>query len=206
MAKSLLVSANREGRVVYEDKKAKLEFYIISLWLLFFLIIILTIDVPVSFTEGSTFIGWYELFKRNLIPLFSLMFLVYGMLLCEKYKYKFKGTLELPVEITNIENISCEHLTFLTTYIIPLVCFDMSNPRYVLILIILIIIIGIIFIKTDLFYANPTLALLGYYIYEVETNNPVYPKAIFLSYGKLYKNQNVQYLQLDEKIFYVGRV
>lgn len=205
MNKSMLVESHKNGDTVYENKKAKIEFYIISLWLLFLMIIILTLDIPVSFKSNSSFIGFGNLFRRNIIPFVSIVFLLYGMALFRKYKYIFKGTMNLPVKITNIQNINHEHLTFLTTYIIPLICIDITNPRYIIIFITLIIVIGIIYIKTDLFYANPTLALLGYYIYKVETNNEDLPEAIFISYGKLNKNQSVQYIYLDEKILYVGR-
>lgn len=204
MKKSLLVEVKKNGETVYEDKKAKVEFYIISLWLLYLLMIVITIDIPIE--KGSVFIGFPELFKRNIIPLISLTFLIYGMALCKKYDYKFKGTMQLPVKIVSIENINYEHLTFLTTYIIPLICIDIRQPRYFSVFIILLLIIGLIYIKTDLFYANPTLALLGYYIYRVETNNPDCHKAVFISRGKLYKNQSVQYMQLDKNIFFVGEV
>lgn len=206
LKKSLVMKVSRQGQIVYEDVRAKIEFYIISLWLLFLLLIILTIDIPISLDSNSTFIGFSELAKRNIIPCIALGFLVYGMILCRKYKYKFKGTMQLPVKITNIQNINFEHLTFLTTYIIPLICFDFTKIQYFIVFTMLLIIIGCICVKTDLFYANPTLSLMGYYIYKVETNDVNMPNAIFISRDKLYKDCNVQYLQLDEKIFYVGSV
>jgi len=187
-------------------KRAKVEFYLISLCLLFLLIIILTVDIPISFEEGSTFIGFKELAKRNIVAIIAFAFLTYGMLLYKKYKYKFKGTMQLPIRITNIKNINYEHLTFLSTYIIPLVCLDFTKPRYFIVFTVLLIIIGLIYIKTDLFYANPTLSLLGFYIYKVETSHADFPNAIFISCDKLSKDSKVQYIQLDERIFYVGSV
>lgn len=206
LKKSIILEVKEQGQIIYEDKKAKVEFYIISLWLLFLMMIIITADIPISFEEGSTFIGVKELAKRNIIPIVAFSFLVYGMILCRKYKYKFKGTMQLPIKITNIENINYEHLTFLTTYIIPLICIDITKPQYFIVFSLLLIIIGFIYVKTDLFYANPTLSLLGYYIYKVETDSADFPKAIFISCDKLCQDNSVQYIQLDEKIFYVGSV
>ena len=200
------MKVSEQGQTLYEDKRAKIEFYIISLWLLFLLLIILTMDIPISFKPESTFIGLNELAKRNIIPIISFIFLVYGMVLCKKYKYKFKGTMQLPIKVIKVENINFEHLTFLTTYIIPLICFDFTKPQYFIVFILLLIVIGCICVKTDLFYANPTLSLLGYYIYKVHTNDEKIPNAIFISRDKLCNDCNVQYLQLDEKIFYVGSV
>lgn len=206
MRKSILIQTKKGEECIYEDKRTKAEFYIISLWLLFFLMFILTIDIPISFEPENEFIGYYELFSRNGIASLSLVLLIYSMILCAKYKYKFKGTMQLPLKILKVENINYEHLTFLTTYIIPLICIDIKQLRYFIVFVILLVIIGCIYIKTNLFYANPTLALLGYYIYKVETNDQACPNAIFISNGKLSENQNVQYIKLDKKIFYVGRV
>jgi hypothetical protein len=115
MKKSIVLEVRDNQHIVYEDKKAKAEFYIISLWLLYLMVIILTIDIPLDFSVDSEFIGIGELLKRNVVPLISLVFLVYGIILCFKYKYRFKGTMQLPVRIIKISNINYEHLTFLTT-------------------------------------------------------------------------------------------
>lgn len=72
------------------------------------------------------------------------------------------------MKILKIEKINYEHLTFLATYIIPLITFDFEKERYVLVLAVLLIIMGVIYIKTDFFYANPSLALLGFNIYKVD--------------------------------------
>lgn len=43
-----------------------------------------------------------------------------------------------------------------------------KNIAYLL----LIIVIGLVFIKTDKYYANPTLALFGYKLYKVDISYP----------------------------------
>ncbi len=52
-----------------------------------------------------------------------------------------------------------------------------------------------------MFYANPTLALLGYQIYRVSTSEK--QGIIFISKEKLIKGNWVQPLSLDEKIYFV---
>lgn len=204
--KNSLIIQVKNGKGVYQNKKAKIDFYIISLWLFFLLLIILTIDIPISFEKDSKFIGAEALVGRNIIPLICIGFLLYGFYLWRKYKYVFKGTPNLPVKITKVENINYEHLTFLTTYIIPLICFDFSNTRNFIVLAILLIVIGKIYIDTNLFYANPSLGLLGYNIYSCETDHPQYPKAIFISGDKLVVGDFVQYINLNEEVLFVGRI
>ena len=103
-----------------------------------------------------------------------------------------------------IENIDYEHLTFLTTYIVPLVCFNFVDTRYQLVLIILLVVIGVIYIRTDLFYANPTLALLNYRIYRVDGKfkDGIRENIVLISRKTLEVNQRVDYIKLDNRIYY----
>lgn len=204
--KTSFIIQTRDNKGVQQNKKAKREFYIISLWLFFVLLFILTVDIPICFSIDAKFIGMRELISRNIIAIICIIFIVYGFILWCKYKYLFKGTPGLPVKIDNVENINYEHLTFLTTYIIPLICFDFKNIRNFFVLALLLIIIGKIYIETDLFYANPTLALLGYHIYTCETDHEDYANVTFISADKLRDGDAVQYIHLDEKVLFVGRI
>lgn len=189
--------------------KRKIGLFFLSLWLLFVLIIIITIDVPVYFSENCGFMDFGELLKTNIIPLLSFIALMIGAISYFDFKHQIGGSPELSFKITEIENIDYEHLTFLTTYIIPLVCFQFDVFRYQLVFILILIAIGIIYIRTDLFYANPTLAILKFRIYKVsgEFRGGTIRKAkILITRNKLNKGDNVKYLKLDEKIYYAFKV
>jgi len=111
----------------------------------------------------------------------------------------------MPFKITEIQSIDYEHLTFLTTYIVPLVCFNFIDARYQIVLIILLIVIGAIYIRTDLFYANPTLALLNYRIYKIDglfRDTEIRKEIILISRSKLEKDQRCDYIKLDNRIYY----
>ena len=71
-------------------------------------------------------------------------------------------------KILRVKNINYNYLMFFVTYIIPLICFDVSDVREFIILIFLLIVLGILFVKTNVYYQNPTLALMGFNLYEVD--------------------------------------
>jgi len=54
-----------------------------------------------------------------------------------------------------------------------------------------------------MFYANPTLALLGYNVYKVETSQG--ENLIYISKDKLEINNWVSSLQLDQKTYFVKK-
>lgn len=177
----------------------KIELYIVSLWLLFLLIIVNRTQIEICW--GCNFIGFKQLFLDNIIPTIALSLFLLGFIFYFRFRYAINGTALLPIKIKKIENSNYEHLTFLTTYIIPLICFDLSQTRYAIDLLILLIIIGAIYVKTNMFYANPTLALLGYNVYKVETSQG--ENVIYISRDKLELNNWVSSLMLDQKTYFV---
>lgn len=185
----------------------KVRFYIISLWLLFVLIFILTVDIPISFSPCAKFVGFTELLKRNTISIFSLICAIISWCLAEKLKYQWNGVTNPPYKIKKINNENYEYLTFLTTYIIPLVCIDFSKLRYVMILIVLLLIIGCIFIKMDLYYGNPTLALMNYRLYRVEVEDVNAPNGIVLiTKDCLSNNAYFKWIKIDDFVWVAKEV
>lgn len=60
------------------------------------------------------------------------------------------------------------------------------------------------YIKTNMFYANPSLALLGYHIYEINAKFRTSKRKniIVITRQKLNKGEKVSYRKLDNKIYY----
>lgn len=189
--------------------KRKIGLYFLSLWFLFALVIIITVKIPIYLKDDWVYIGSGDLLSLNLIPIVCISALIIGGFAYYDFWYRFQGTSELPFKITEIDNIDYEHLTFLTTYIVPLVCFNFDNKRYQIVLLILLIIIGVIYIRTDLFYANPTLAVLKFRIYKVsgsfargvQRNN-----IILITRQQLKIEDKVKYIKLDNRIYYAKKI
>lgn len=183
----------------------KIELYVISLWLLFILIIIVTIDIPICFKDSCSFVGFNRLFMDNIIPTISFLLLLLGVLFFLNFKYKLAGSQQNHIIVRNIENRNYEHLTFLSTYIIPLIAFDLTKIRYAIVLFLLLVAIGIMYVKTNMFYTNPTLALLGYKIYKVDasfrTGNE--KGIIIISREDISQGDILSYKIIHENIYYV---
>jgi len=186
----------------------KFELYILSLWLLFFLIIVVTVDIPYCFGDNCSFIGWGQIINNNKLALISLFFLILGFIFYARFDYKVSGSTTLPSKIVKIEDVNYEHLTFLTTYIIPLICFNLASARYIFALVFLLIIIGVIYVRTDKFYANPTLAVLGFRLYKVTVQTRLLTKdnIIVIIKGRLSEEDKIRMLDLDEKVCFARRV
>ena len=110
----------------------KFSLYILSLWLLFFLMLIVTIKVPICFEKDCSFIGWYDLVTSNYVAIISIIFLLFGLYSYYNFKFEVAGSSSITYKINKREDINFEHLTFLTTYIIPLICFNLESARYLI--------------------------------------------------------------------------
>ncbi len=180
----------------------KLEFYILSLWLLFILVIVLTVDIPICFGDNAQFIGWKNLIMRNIMPSISIGFLILTYIIYRHIKYIFKGTTALPYTITEINDKSYNQMSFLTTYIIPLICLNLSNARYQLVVLIMVVAIGAIFLKMKLYLGNPTLLLMGFNLYEIKVKGKN-SHIVVISKQKLKVGKMIHWIRLDENTWYV---
>jgi hypothetical protein len=182
----------------------KFNLYLISLAALFVFFIVLTINVPDQLDFKSCR-AWLDLLAGNYVSVISLVALIYSIFAYRRFRFELEGAPKIPFKITKIEGANYEHLTFLATYIVPLVSFDFGNDRQMIVLAILLFLMGIIYVKTDLFYANPSLALLGFHIYKVDGDFKTDSKTgiILICREKLQANQKVSYLKLDERIYFV---
>ena len=183
----------------------KLSLYLISLWILFFMLIVLKLDIStIPFKLKLADIG--EFLYRNSVSGIRFVFILLGGVGYWWFKDSLNNAKQLPVEIRECESINYENLSFLATYIIPLVCFPMETDREVFVMFSVIVIIGCIFVKTDLYYTNPSLILLGFNVYRVRTNSgKEFRQGIAIIKGKLKKGDNIKYLPLSDNVYF-GRV
>ena len=106
----------------------KLSLYLISLWILLFMLIILKADV-INIKWPMTKKLFKQLISNNVIPLFCLLLIFLGIIGYIFFLDSLNNAKNLPVEIEECESVNYENLSFLATYIIPLVCFPMETER-----------------------------------------------------------------------------
>ena len=179
----------------------KIQFYLISLIVLFALVILITVDFPSC--KDTTLMTWFKrLITNNILSDVLFVLILIGFVSLERIKYNWKGVTWPACTITKIKNENYEYLAFLMTYIIPLACIDFENVRYVIVFFIVLLLIGFIFIKGDLYYGNPTLAIFGYHLYRVSVAELDYEEdLILISKDKLTLNDNIEWIEIGEYVW-----
>ncbi len=104
-------------------------------------------------------------------------------------------------QFTEITASDFDHLTFLSTYIIPLITFNLNEPRSFIVVLVLLLMIGVIYIKSNLYYLNPTLLLFGYRVYKAKSDN----KAVVLIIKGSISNisEKMHYKDLGNNIYLI---
>src|SRR5690606_39860333 len=151
--------------------------------------------------------SWKMLAMSTPLPAISILGLCYCLFAYTRFDFELKGANEIPFEVRKVENINYEHLTFLATYVVPLISFDFGSGRQMIVLGLLLVVLGVIYLKTDLFYANPSLALLGFHIYRADGSfkNGDNAGVVLICRERLSEGQKVSYIKLDDRIYYVSR-
>jgi hypothetical protein len=181
----------------------KTGMYVLSLWLLFLLIFVNKVDVPICFkckiVSKDELLG---IAKLNIMPIICVALLIISMFFQIWFKYLINGAKAGPYQITGVESKGSEHLVFLATYVIPLVGFSLENSRQIINFGITLGIIGAIYVRTNLFYANPTLSLLGFRVYEAIIDGD---RVILISKQELDDHDVVNCITLDRKTFFAKK-
>jgi hypothetical protein len=181
----------------------KTGMYILSLWLLFLLIFINKVDIPICL--GCKIASKDELLmiaKLNIMPIFCITLLIISSFFHLWFNYLIDGAKTGPYQLTSVESKGSEHLVFLATYVIPLVGFSLDNSRQIINFGITLGIIGAIYVRTNLFYANPTLSLLGFRVYEASIGSD---RVILISKQELDDNDIINCITLDRKTFFAKK-
>lgn len=107
------------------------------------------------------------------------------------------------LKMIEIQSISQEYSLFMSSYILPFLGFDLQNERMVAVVIIFLIILGIISVKTDLYFKNPILAIFGFKIYKAKLENKEY--IYIISKDTMKQNQECNGNQISDSLYFVRR-
>ena len=184
----------------------KLSLYLISLWILLFMLIVLKADTS-NIEWPMTKMLFKQAIVNNVIPLVCIILIFLGVIGYIFFLDSLNNAKNLPVEVEKCESVNYENLSFLATYIIPLVCFPMETVREVFVMFSVIIVIGCIFVKTNLYYTNPSLVLLGFNVYKVTCKSEnAFGTGIVIIKGKLNVKDSIKYMALSDNVYFARRI
>lgn len=191
------------------DMKIKLKIYIISLCVLFLLISIKTlalVEIPGIVTPKNFLILTMEFFGKNPYLIITVILFSLSLIFSKDFVDRDNGTKNLPKDVFEIKNKDYEYATFLTTYAIPLVGFNFGNMNEVFVFVSLLVVIGIISVKSQFYYKNPALLLMGYRIYDgCIDENGKRKQITLITKESLSENESLEWLKIEENVYFMSK-
>lgn len=181
----------------------KILLYNLSLVPLYFLFIIkkINFDSINNFELPYTNLEFYKLIiYDNTTSLVLLLLIIISLYSFHKFIKETKSGECLPQNFTEISNIDFNHLTFIATYILPLLAFTLDSIRDWVFIIFLLTFIGIIYIKTNLYHLSPVFIVFDIKVYHAK--NEAGEHVVLLSNKKkLNINEKLKYTKIAEIYF-----
>ena len=190
-----------------KSKFPKLLLFILSMAPFFIILGLMTMDIPISFSGDAEFIGWDALWQNTRVGVFIIVLSVIGellvLLLFSRVCGKVAG--EQAERVEKISNKNFELISFVTSIFLPLISFQYDQLSHWVVTLLIVIIIGYIFCTSDGYFTNPTLALFGYRLYNVNLSNqnkvnPQTRDLTILSKTLLQEGDNVRCYKLTDKV------
>lgn len=199
-----------EASPIRMSRLIKVGMYLLSLWLLLVLIFVnkINIDICLDCKFASKMELW-AIATQNYLPAICVLVLIISLVFYAVFARIILGAKDGPFKVSKIEDKSADHLVFLATYVIPLLSFNLDTTRQIVSLVITLTLIGAIYVRTNLFYANPTLSLLGFKICTVkfEQTKTGVPSgtAVLIAREDITVGTSVNMLRLDKNIFFARK-
>jgi len=125
---------------------------------------LIVIDVTTRKTNWSTLINLYLIIEFVVILAAAVSL---GILLMRN-----KNTATYTIVVKTVKNRSAEYfLQYYSLFILAMIGFSLTKLVDIIVLVLLLFVLGIVYIKNDLFFINPTINIFRSYIYEVEYNH-----------------------------------
>lgn len=185
---------------------AKILLYNLSLVPLYFLFIIKKIDlsgINDIFNSYSNIDNYKAFITDNTICFLLLVLIIISILAFKKFIRETKSGKGIPKNFNKIRNIDFNHLTFIATYILPLLAFTLDGIRDMIFITFLLVFIGIIYIKTNLYYLSPVFIIFGIKVYSSEEKGG--SLIILLSKYSLNNSESLYYTKIGDIYFIKGK-
>ena len=186
-------------------KIIKKTFFFIQTFILFFIIFIVK-NIKFINTDWKS----SDLLSR-LLKIIDILFLICIFISIISILYFRKisnGEKDLPSKIISIKKEKELSLVFFATYILPLVTIDIKCFNDFLSFFIILISIFILCWKTDLWYTNPILSILGYKIYTIkyeDKNNGKIKEETMISKDNINLEDDIEKRYIIDEVVYARK-
>lgn len=191
----------------------KVILFLLSMAPFFVILGLMTMDIPICWDKDAHFIGWDNLWRNTRM---GIVIILISMAVEYAIFYLFKHVCnsesgEQSEKVVWLKDRNYELVSFVTSVFLPLIGFQYNQLNHWIVTILIVILIGYIFCSSDCYFTNPTLAIFGYRLYDVQLDNQTGREGSIrnitvISKSKLKKNDIVRCYKLSENVNFARNV
>ena len=185
-------------------------FYLTSMFFFLVIVIILGTSIPVYCGPDWEFAGWDVFLQKGvIIPIVCLSLIAVSIIFGLWISKRKEGSRLGPITGATFENVSGDVMSFVAAYFFPLVSFNLNSTwRHVVVLALLFVILGAVFVCSDLYYCNPTLILLGYRTYKAtwKTKDGKEVCRVIIIRDTMNEGDRFKYIPIDNKTYFAYKI
>jgi hypothetical protein len=91
-------------------------------------------------------------------------------------------------------------MAYIATYIIPFVTFPLGALKQIIALVFFLLVLLLIYVRSNMIYVNPVLSLFGYHLYEVEIEYST-RSHYYIARKPLERGHNIRFVRLSDDIY-----
>lgn len=115
---------------------------------------------------------WHQCFLTYFVEAICIYLIIYSLMgllhFSDVQNTKYRSQAD---SVKDCAEISDSGLTFFMSFVLPMILDDINKPQGFLIFIIVMALLFILMWKTNLYYQNPVLTILGYRVYSFKFEN-----------------------------------
>lgn len=148
-------------------------------------------------------------FAKMFLVLFCIVWIIYSLYSIKLFKKSQNSNfISEGARIINIEEISDSGVTFFMTYVLPMAMDDMDTLKGIFLFGILLTILFMLMWKTNLFYQNPILTVLGYKVFSfkfemTELKELSEKECIGITRGVIEKENSIKWQKVSDNVFII---
>ena len=179
----------------------KLNFLIMTFMCFFLIFLVQNKEYLFMVFEKDT-----EILQRciGIMDIIFLILFFIGIFTIRYFTIKTKGNTRIPRRVVSIEQNREVSLAFFAAYILPLVTIEFNDINKLNGFIIIVFLLLALCWKTEFWYTNPILLLIGFKIYEVELESSS-EKVIALCRKELKNNDFAEIMEISDEVIFLRK-
>src|SRR5215470_18666483 len=137
-------------------------------------------------------------------PIWAIVILALGLsglIIMVLYFFQFAPRLgSIQEKVTGLQSRDGEVMGYIASYLLPFVAIPFGGWQQGVALLIFVVVLGIVYVNSNMIHVNPMLNLMGYHIYEITLEHSDIPHSLITRH-RIAAGETIHMINIGEGIF-----